>query len=69
VLIWHGVCGEGLTAPMISDNETLDAERYINDVLSIALKSGNKMLGNSYTCREDGARPHTHNLTMEVFVL
>jgi hypothetical protein len=32
---------------MILDNETLDAQRYIKEVLPATLKCGNKMLGNT----------------------
>jgi transposase len=65
VMVWLGVCAEGLTVPVIVENGTMDAERYINDVLPIALKSGNKMLGNNWTYQQDGAKPHTHHLTQK----
>jgi len=65
VLVWLGVCGEGLTAPVIMEDGTMDAERYIDEVLPIALKSGNKMLGNNWTYQQDGARPHTHHLSQK----
>ncbi|CAF1429851.1 unnamed protein product [Adineta ricciae] len=60
-MVWLGVCAEGLTVPVILENGTMDAERYINDVLPIALKHGNKMLGNKWTYQQDGAKPHTHH--------
>ena len=60
VMVWLGVCAEGLTIPVIMESGTMDAERYIDDILPIALKSGNKMLGNNWTYQQDGARPHTH---------
>ena len=41
------MCGQGLTKPMILEDETMDHERYIDEVLPIALKSGSKMLGNN----------------------
>ncbi len=53
------------TVPMIMEEETMDVERYINDVLPIALKSGNKMLENNWTYQQDGARPHTHHLNQK----
>ena len=40
----------------------MDAERYINDVLLIALKSRNRMLGDSWTYQQDGAKPHLRQL-------
>jgi hypothetical protein len=63
VMVWLGVCGQGLTEPVILEDGTMDHERYINEVLPTALKSGNKMLGNSWTYQQDGARPHTHHLS------
>ncbi len=58
-------CGEGLTVPVIMEDGTMDAERYIDEVLPIALKSGNKMLENDWTYQQDGARPHTHHLSQK----
>ncbi|CAF3455577.1 unnamed protein product [Rotaria socialis] len=49
----------------ILENGTMDAEVYINEVLPIALECGDKMLGDDCTYQQDGARPHTHNLTQE----
>ena len=63
VMIWLGVCSEGLTSPVIFEEGTMDAKRYIDEVLPIALKSGNKMLGNNWTYQQDGAKPHTHYLS------
>ena len=54
-----GVCAKGLTIPVIFENETMNAEIYINEVLPIALECGDKMLGSNRTYRQDGARPHT----------
>ena len=65
VLVWLGVCGEGLTPPVIIEDETIDAERYIDEILPIALKSGNKMLGKDWTYQQDGARPYTHRLSQK----
>ncbi len=41
---------------------TIDAERCIDVVFPIALKSGNKMLGNNWTYQQDGATRHTRHL-------
>ena len=63
VLVWLGVCGEGLTPPVIIEDRTIDAERYIDEILPIALKSDNKMLGKDWTYQQDGARPQTHRFS------
>jgi transposase len=65
VMVWLGVCAQGLTVPVIFEDGTMDADRYINEVLPIALKFGNKMLGSNWTYQQDGARPHTHHLTQK----
>ncbi len=65
VMVWLGVCGEGLTVLVILEDGAMGAERYIDEVLPIALKSGNKMLGNNLTFQKDNARPHTHHLTQK----
>ena len=49
VMEWLGVCGEGLTSPVILEDGTMDAERYIEEILSVALKCENKMLWNNWT--------------------
>ncbi len=30
VMVWLGVCAQGLTVPVIFENATMDADRYIN---------------------------------------
>ncbi|CAF1446281.1 unnamed protein product [Adineta ricciae] len=60
VRMWMGACTEGLTVPVIMKDGTIDAERYIDEVLPIASKSYNKMLGNNSTYQQDVATPHTH---------
>ena len=63
--MWLGVCGQGLTEPVILEDGTMDHERYIDEFLPIALKSGNKMLGNNWMYQQDGAQPHTHHLSQK----
>ncbi|CAF3681109.1 unnamed protein product [Rotaria socialis] len=64
-MVWLGACADSLTTLVILENGTMDAEVYINEVLPIALECGDKMLGDDCTYQQDGARPHTHNLTQE----
>ena len=65
VIVWLGVCAKGFTVPVILEDGTMNAERYIDEILPIALKYGNKMLGSDWTYQQDGARPHTHYLTQK----
>ncbi len=62
VMVWLSVCAQGLTVLVIFEDGTMDAHRYINEVLPIALKFGNKMLGSNWTYQQDGPRPYTHYL-------
>jgi hypothetical protein len=63
VMVWLGVCGQELTVPVILGDGTMDAEIYINEVLPIALKSDNKILGNYWTYQQDGATTYIHHMS------
>ena len=65
VMVWLGACAKGLTTPVIFENETMNAEIYINEVLPIALECGDKMLGSNWIYQQDSATPHIHHLTQE----
>ena len=60
VMVWLGVCSKGVSPLVIFEKGTLDHARYIEEVLPVALKYGNKVLGNEWIFQQDGARPHTH---------
>ena len=40
-------------------------DRYIREVLPVAIKYGNKVFGDDWTYQQDNATLHTHNLTQE----
>jgi hypothetical protein len=42
VMIWFGVCDKSLTVPIILDNGTLDAQKYIKNVLPIAPRGNSR---------------------------
>ena len=65
VMVWLGACSKGLTPLIILDGGTTDHQRYINQVLPVALKYGNKAFGDNWTFQQDGAMPHTHSLSQE----
>ena len=52
---------------MILDKGIINHEQYINEVLPVALKSGNHMLGQGWLFEQDNATAHTHNLTQKWF--
>uniref|UniRef100_A0A914X0E5 Transposase n=1 Tax=Plectus sambesii TaxID=2011161 RepID=A0A914X0E5_9BILA len=67
VMVWLGACSKGVTPLVIFEKGTVDHARYIKEVLPMALRYGNKVYGNNWTYQQDGARPHTHQLSQEWF--
>ena len=65
VMVWLGACSKGLTPLIILDKGTVDHQRYINEVLPVALEYGNKVFGNEWCYQQDGATPHTHAAAQE----
>jgi hypothetical protein len=63
VMVWLGVCSKGVTPLVILDKGSVNYKRYIDEVLPVALKYGNKVFGDDWTYQQDGATSHTHNLT------
>ena len=47
VTMWLGVCSKGVYPLVIFEEGTVDHERHIQEVLSVALKFGNDMCGNN----------------------
>ena len=45
VMVWLGACSKGITSLVIFEEDTLDHDRYIKEVLPVALKYGNKVFG------------------------
>uniref|UniRef100_A0A914VAU0 Uncharacterized protein n=1 Tax=Plectus sambesii TaxID=2011161 RepID=A0A914VAU0_9BILA len=44
---------------------TIDHAQYFKEVLPVALRYGNKVFGDNWTYHQDGARPHTHQLSQK----
>ena len=63
VMVWLGVRSKDVTPMLIFEKGTVDHARYINEVLPVALKSGNQIFGDDWVFQQDGATLHTHNLT------
>ena len=43
--------------------DTIDLTKYFQNVLPIALKHENKIVGEYWTFQQDGSKPHIHHLT------
>ena len=63
VMIWLSVCSKGVSPIVIFDEGTIDHARYSREVLPVALKYGNDILGTYWTFQQDSAMPHVHHLT------
>ena len=64
-MISLGVCSRRLLPLLISENGTVDHNRYINEVLPVTLKYGNSIFGNDWTSQQDGTKPNFHEKTQE----
>ena len=45
MMLWLGVCSQGLTSLMIFDEETVDHSCHMKNVLSAALEYGDEVFG------------------------
>ena len=63
LIVWFGVCSKGLSPLVIFENGTGDHNRYINEVLPVALKYGYSIFGHDCTFQQDGAKTHFHEKT------
>ncbi len=46
IMVWLGVCSKGVSPLVIFEEGSVDHARYIQEVLSVALKYGNEVFGN-----------------------
>lgn len=64
-MVWLAVCSKGVSPMVILDKGKVDHDRYIKEILPVALKYRNHVFGNDWTFQQDGATPHTHRLTQQ----
>ena len=55
---WEPAYFQDVTRPVIIEDGTLHADRYIEEVLLIALEDDKVLLGNDFTYQQDGASSH-----------
>ena len=66
VMVWLSVCFKGASLLVIFKEGTVNHDRYIREVLPVALEYKKKVFGNYWTFQQDGAaKPHAHRLTQE----
>ena len=58
-MVWLGVCANGVSKVVFLESGTVNQDTYINEVLPVAKKFGNKQFGNDWCFEQDGARAHT----------
>ena len=58
VMVRLGACSAGLSRLVLLDKGSVNHEVYIEEVLPVALKFGNKALGDYWTFQQDGASAH-----------
>ena len=64
-MVWLGACSKGITPLVILDEGIVDHTVYIKKVLPVALKYGNETFGHDWVFQQDGAKPHSHQLSTQ----
>ena len=64
-MVWLGGCSKEVSPLVIFEKGTVDHDRYIKEVLPVALKYGNKVFDKEWVFQEDGAKPHIHEKTQD----
>jgi len=64
VMVWLGVCSKGVTNVVILQG-SVNHQSYLKNVLPVARRCGNKLLGGNWTFQQDGATAHTHELSQK----
>ncbi|CAF1226898.1 unnamed protein product [Rotaria magnacalcarata] len=65
VMVSLGACSKGVTPLVILDEGTIDHAVYIEKVLPVALKYGNRVFGSDWVFQQDDPKPHSHHLTQQ----
>ena len=61
-MVWLGAFYEGVTRPVIIEQGTINHQQYIQKILPLALKDGQRLMGDQFIFQQDGAPAHKdHN--------
>ncbi|CAF1188110.1 unnamed protein product, partial [Didymodactylos carnosus] len=63
VMVWLRSCYQEVTRPVIIEKGTINAARYIEEILPVALKDGKRLLGNDFIFQQDSASLHKDGKT------
>jgi hypothetical protein len=61
-MVWLCVCSKGVSSVVTFDRGTVDHNRYIEEMLPMALKYESQ---NDWAFQQDGVKPHTHHLIQQ----
>ena len=64
-MVQLGACSKGVTPLVILDRGSVNHERYIEEVLPVALKYGNTIFGDDWSFQQDGDTSHTYAKTQQ----
>ena len=65
-MLWLRACSKGVSPPLvIFEDGTMDHDRYIKEVLPVALKFGNDMFEIDWTFQQDSAKSYIHAKSQE----
>lgn len=59
IMVWLGACTKGLSPLVIIEKGTVNREVYMEKILPVAKRYGNKVFDNDWTYQQDGATCHT----------
>ena len=65
IMIWLAVCTKGVSRVVFLENGKVDHNKYIDEVLPVVRKFGNRHFGNDWTFQQDGATAHTDKKTQK----
>lgn len=59
IMVWLAACASGISKVVFLESGTINQDKYIEEVLPVARRFGNKQLGTHWWFQQDGARAHT----------
>ena len=68
VMVWLGVCSKDVSPLVFFESDSLDYDRYIKEVLPVALKYGNDIFGDDWILQQDSTKPHIDGKSQECCV-
>ena len=65
IMVWLGVCTKGVSRVVFLENGSVTQAKYEAEVLSVALRLGNKHFGTDWTFQQDRVTANTAGLTQK----